>query len=815
MKNIDLKKIYPYFIAAAIFFSITVVYFSPLFFEGKDLAQGDVTSYVGWGNDVREHHRNTGEYSFWSNAMFSGMPSNYAYPPATNNIFSKMQGIFTGFLPVNTAGAFFVYMAGFFIFMIAIGCNVWLSILGAIAYALCSYNIIIIDAGHVSKALVMATIAPVIGGIILCYRKKYISGVLITLIATGMNVFWNHQQISYYLILTILCLAIVYLVHAIRTKTLNDYIKSSVILLLTAILAAAPAADKLIPTMDFSKETMRGGAVLKADKAGNEETSGLNMDYAYQWSYGKMETMTLLIPNIYGASSHYNIGNDSHTYETLRPTGQGAQFCRYAPMYWGDQPFTSGPVYAGAIICFLFVLGLIICKGPERWWMLAATVIAIIMSWGNNFLIINEFLFKHLPLYNKFRTPSMSLVIVNFTMAALGMMALKQISETNDKKTYLKPIYIASGITAGLCLFFLLFSGLIFSFQGAQDAKLPDWLVDSLIADRKSMLRSDALRSMIFIILSAAIMAVYLITDKLKKSYMMLAVGILCFIDLWSVDKRFVNDSSFMPKKEVREIRPTAIDRYILQDTDPDYRVMNLASNTFNESQTSYFHKSIGGYSPVKLRRYQDIIDYHLDKKITPSVLNMLNARYVIVNTEQGPRPIENEEAMGNAWFVDEISWQNSPDEEIEALYDFNPHTTALMDVIWKEKIKDEAAINKEDTLATIELTDYISPGNLIYKSHSSKNRLAVFSEVYYKTWKVFVDGTEVPLLRANYILRAVEIPAGDHTIEFKCTDEVYLTAHKWSLILSVVVGIVIALLLAMGCYNILRKQKEPQTSAA
>lgn len=808
MKKLNFKKIYPYFVALAIFFAITLVYFSPLFFEGKDLAQGDVTSYLGWGDDVRKHYEKTGEYSFWSNAMFSGMPSNYAYPPKTNNIFAKMQSLFTGFLPINTAGAFFVYMLGFFVFMLAIGCNVWLSIIGAIVYALCSYNIIIIDAGHVSKALVMATIAPVIGGIILCYRKRYIAGVLITLIATGMNVFWNHQQISYYLILTIICLAVVYLIYAIREKTIKDYMKSSVILLLTAILAATPAADKLIPTMDFSKETMRGGAVLKTDKTGKSETSGLDMAYAYQWSYGKMETMTLLIPNLYGASSHYNIGNDSETYEALRPTGQGAQFCRYAPMYWGDQPFTSGPVYAGAIICFLFILGLLICKGPERWWMLAATFLAIIMSWGNNFLIFNEFIFKHLPLYNKFRTPSMSLVIVNFTMAALGMMAMKQIWEADDKRKYLKPIYISAGFTAGLCLFFLLFGGSIFSFRGTQDAQLPAWLTDSLIADRKAMLRSDALRSMVFILIAAAVMVAYLLTDKFKKSYMLIAVAALCFIDLWGVDKRFVNNDSFMPKKSVREIQPTAVDKYLLQDTNPDYRVLNLAANTFNESRTSYFHKSVGGYSPVKLRRYQDIIDYHLDKQITPQVLNMLNTRYVIVNTEQGARPIPNDEAMGNAWFVDEISWQNSPDEEINALYTFDPQTTALMDVEWKDKITDEEALTGEDPEAGIELTDYANPGKLIYKSHSERNRLALFSEVFYKTWNVFIDGKPAPLLRANYILRAVEVSAGEHTIEFECVDDVYLSAHKWSLALSILVGLVIISLLSLGCYNIYHRNR-------
>lgn len=798
MKSINWKKILPHVAAIAVFYLVTIAYFSPYFFEGKDLAQGDVVSYIGWGNDVRQHYADTHEYSYWSNAMFGGMPSNYAFSAPTNNIFVHIQKLALGFLPTNVPGAFFVYMLGFYLFMLVLGCTPWLSIIGSIGYALCSYNLIIIDAGHVSKALVMATMAPVLGGIILTYRKKYLAGIALTLVATGLNVYWNHQQITYYLLIAILALAITYLIYAIRNHTVADYFKSSAILVVVALLAIAPAVDKLIPTADFSKETMRGGAVLKNNPSGEKESSGLDIDYAYQWSYGKAETMTLLIPNFQGASSHYNIGSDSETYEALRPTGQAAQITSHAPMYWGDQPFTSGPVYIGAIFCFLFLLGMIICRGPERWWMLAACIITVILSWGRNLPGVNEWMFHNLPLYNKFRTPSMALVIPSVLMVALGVMAIRQIINDDDKKKYLTPLYISAGVTAAICLIFALFGGSLFDFRGATDAQLPEWLHSALVADRRHMLTADAWRSFAFIALSAALLWFY-IRRPFNVNILYAVVAVLVVVDLWTVDKRFLNNDSFVPKRAAKTIEATAIDRAILQDKDPDYRVLNLTTSTFNESRTSYFHKSVGGYSPVKLRRYQDIIDFHISQRITPNVLNMLNTKYLIVNSQQGPRIQQNPDAMGHAWFVDEIQWTASPDEEIAALYDFNPRHTALIENEWRSSLTDEAAFAGVDSTARITLSDYRSPGHLFYRTSSSKAQLAVFSEVYYKTWQVYIDGNRVPLLRANYILRALEVPAGEHEIEFRCVDELYETTHTWSLIASILVILVLVSLAALG----------------
>lgn len=799
-----LKKTLPHIAAIAVFYVVTVAYFSPVFFEDKSLRQGDIVSSLGWGHDIREHLDSTGEYSFWSNAMFGGMPSVTVYPVPTNNVFDKFRDVVLGFLPRHTAGVFFVYMLGFYLFMLSLGCSSWLSVIGAVGYALCSYNLIIIDAGHVNKGYVMATVAPVLGGIILTYRKKYLAGIALTLVATGMNVYWNHQQITYYLLIAIAALAVTYFIYALRRHALADYFRASAVLVVVALLAVAPAVDRLLPVMDFSRESMRGGAVLKND-AGGRENAGLDIGYAYQWSYGKAETMTLLIPNFNGASSHYNIGRESETFEALRHTGQGAQFVRQAPMYWGDQPFTSGPVYIGAVFCFLFLLGMIVCRGPERWWMLAACVIAVIMSWGRHFPLVNDWLFYHLPLYSKFRTPSMALVIPSVLMVALGIMAVKKVIETDDRRTLLIPLYISAGVTAGICLLFAVFGGSMFDFRAATDAQLPEWLHSALVADRRHMLVSDAWRSFGFIAAAFAVLFVY-IRKPFNVNLLYAAVAVLVVADLWPVDKRFLNDGNFVPDRKAQAIEASAIDRAILQDSDPDYRVLNLTVNTFNESFTSYFHKSVGGYSPAKLRRYQDIIDHHLSQRINPAVINMLNTKYIILNGQQGPGVRQNPGALGHAWFVDKVVFTDSPDEEIAALNDFNPGKTAFVERTWKDCLSSGFQLSGRDSLAVIQLTDYRSPGNIFYRTSSATPQLAVFSEIYYKTWKVFVDGGEVPLLRADYILRALEIPAGEHTVEFRCVDDLYLAAHTWSLVASVMVVALLLAVAALAAYRGFKK---------
>ena len=793
MNKINWKQIWqqswPHVVAIIAFVVMCVIYFAPEFFDNKQLPQGDVQSGIGMGHDARLYHEKTGDYADWSNAMFGGMPHNYVYTHPTKNIFVKLENIVFIGLPKHTAAPLFLYLLGFYIFMLCVGCSPWMSIIGAIAFALASYNIIIIDAGHINKCYVIATMPAVLGGIMLCYRKRYVAGVIVTLLSLGLNVLWSHQQISYYLLLMIVPLTIVYFIAAIKEKTVKDFFVSSAILLLVAALAIMPAADKLIPTMDYSKETMRGGAVLHGAADSEAGKSGLNRDYAFQWSYGKMETMTLLIPNFYGGSSNYPLGDKSETYSTIKKyagSSQAKQFAKSVPTYWGDQPFTSGPVYAGAIICFLFILGLMVVPQKERWWLLVAAVIGVVLSWGRNFPIVNNWLFDHLPLYNKFRTPSMALVMTTTSMAIMGMLALKEVVE---RTVNIKQIGIAGGITAGLCLIYAIFPSLAGSFRGSVDAQMPDWLVNAIIADRQHMLTADAWRSIVFILLAAVGIVAYLKVEKMKSAALIAIIGVLTLIDLWAVDKHFLNDDHFIPKKQ-QIWTPTEADKQIMADTDPDYRVLNLASNTFNESKTSYYHKSIGGYSPAKLRRYQDIIDYYFSGRLNMNVLNMLNTRYVI--TQQGVQM--NPTAFGNAWFVKNVSWVNTPNEEIEAIGDADLRAEAFMDTCWRSKVKGEIAMTQP---ASIELTNYANPGNLFYESQSAENGIAIFSEVYYKTWRAFIDGEEVPVLRANYILRAIEIPAGQHQIEFRCKDELLQKTQIVSIAASALIVLVIALLLA------------------
>ena len=487
-----------------------------------------------------------------------------------------------------------------------------------------------------------------------------------------------------------------------------------------------------------------------------------------------------MITNFYGGSSNYPLGEKSETYNTIKKyagTSQAKQFVKSVPTYWGDQPFTSGPVYAGAIICFLFILGLMVVPQKERWWLLVAAVIGVLLSWGRNFPLVNNWLFDHLPLYNKFRTPSMSLVM---TTTAMAMMAMHALKEVIDRKVTMKQVGIAGGVTAGLCLLFIFFPNLAGSFSAKVDAQMPDWLTSAIITDRQHMLTADAWRSIIFVLLACAGIVLYLRMEKMKSLVLVAIMGVLILGDLWAVDKHFLNDSHFVPKKQ-QLITPTIADKQILADTDPDYRVLNLASNTFNESRTSYFHKSVGGYSPAKLRRYQDIIDYYLSGRINMNVLNMLNTRYVI--TQQGVQ--YNPEAFGNAWFVNSVKWVNSPNEEIEAIGDADLMAVAFIDTCWQNKVQGALTMTQP---AKIELTRYANPGNLFYESESAEDGLAVFSEVYYKTWKAFVDGKEVPVLRANYILRALEIPAGKHTIEFRCEDELLVRMQIVSLIASILI---------------------------
>ena len=849
-KNFNWKSIVPHAIAVLTFLVLTLVYFSPVL-EGKDIKQDDAIGSMGWGKDARDYHEESGEYSYWSNAMFSGMPCNYTYPPQPDNAFKPIGEVVT--LHVFGAsyrhiGCIFLTFIGCYILLLALGCKSWLSIAGSIVYTLGSYNFIIIDAGHMNKSLVIATMAPVIGGIILCYRRKLLIGSLVTLVFAGLNIYWSHQQVSYYLLLTVIIMAIVYFIYAVREKWLKHYFKATGVLAVVAILAAAPAVGILLPTSDYAKSSMRGGSEL--DVKDGEKSSGLDTEYAFAWSYGKAESFTLLVPNLYGSSSAYNVGTDSELYNGYKEAMIGfyadmvqeqnpgaskneavnyikrnreimrgiesdaATFVRYAPTYWGEQPGTSGPVYAGAIVCFLFVLGLIIVRGPEKWWLLGATVFSLILAWGSNLSWINNFLFEYMPLYNKFRAPSMALVVTTLTMSTLAILAVKRVIESvkeqeNLTKFTTTALYVAFGIVGTITFFIAAVPDAFFDFTSTADAQrfaqMPE-LLDALRQQRRSMLVADAWRSFLFILIAASLLWIYTqrwFKFRFKHYVLIGALGLLFLVDMWPVCKRFVNNDKFMPKKETTAIRETTADREVkkLAGNDPHYRVFNLTDQNgpFNEAFTSYKHKSIGGYSPAKLARYQDIIERYLSQG-NINVISMLNTRFFI--TPDGVQ--ENYNAFGNCWFVDNIIWVNNANEEIDAIENIDKQT-AYVDKMWLKNVENPEQYNNNAT-DTITMTKYRNPGNIIYESDCSAPKLAVFSEVYYKTWKAYIDGKEVTPIRANYILRALPIPAGKHTIEFKCVDELMIKSHKWSTYMSILVWVVIIGAIGFGIYRKIKK---------
>ncbi|MBR3615253.1 MAG: hypothetical protein IKL56_01375 [Bacteroidaceae bacterium] len=843
MKNFNWKAALPHVVAVLVFLVLTLVYFSPVL-QGKDIMQDDAIGSMNWGKDAKEYHEETGEYSYWSNSMFSGMPCNFTYSPQPANVFKPAADVIT--LSVFGAsrrhiGCIFATFIGCYILFLALGCKPWLSIAGAIVYTLGSYNFIIIGAGHMNKSLVIATMAPLVGGIVMMYRRKLLLGALVTLIFAGLNIFWSHQQMSYYTAIIAAIMAVVYLVYAVRDKWLPYYCKATALLAVVAVLSVAPAVGILLPTADYSKESMRGGSELTS--ADGSKSSSLDTEYAFRWSYGKLESLTLLVPNIYGAASSYKVDKNSGFYKAYYPYAEYSVTMNYveavqnaypnatedeimnyvsnnkskirreasemamrAPTYWGPQAQfgTSGPVYAGAIVCFLFVLGLIIVRGPEKWWLLAATLFSLVLAWGSNLESVNNFLFEYLPLYNKFRAPSQALVITTLTLSALALIAVKRFMDmlaSGEKDAALNGLYIAFGVVGGVTLILALFGSALFDFTAVTDAQFADIpeLYDALIAERQSMLSSDAWRSFGFIAATAVLMYLSAFLKNMKQWHFVLILGALFLFDMWPVCKRFVNDSHFIEKKKTTEIQITEADKLIHSIEDGNhYRVLDYTrGSVFNQSFTSCYHNSVGGYSPAKLARYQDLIEHQIGKG-NKGVLDMLNTKYFIQGTS-AKDVVLNREAFGHCWLVDDIKWVGSPDEEMAAL-DNVEKRTAIIDRCWEGKV-DNPAQYSNAAPGTIELLEYRNPGNIIYRSSSEAPKMALFSEVYYKTWKAYIDGEEVTPIRANYVLRALPLPAGEHTIEFKCVDELMETSHAWSLYMSIVVGAVIVLLVCAIIY--------------
>lgn len=802
-KQLLLKKLLPYVAAVAIFIALSLAYCSPLM-EGKVIQAGDTKSWEGMVHEAKTAMDN-GNPTFWTGSMFCGMPTYQigggVYPGAT---LDRPFRYATHLCFAGTLAIFIGYFLGFFILLRAFKVNTWLSIIGSIAITLSSYFMIIIAAGHNTKAITLGWMAPVVAGFYLIFQKKYGWGICLTMIYTCLGLMC-HPQMSYYIgmLIGVLWFAEIY-IH-IKEKRWKDLGIGTLCFVLALLLGAATGYGKYKTNSEYASETMRGGhsELVKASDAGNK-TSGLDLDYATQWSYGIDESMTFLIPGFKGNASNYNVGIKSETYQTLVqnnvPRQSAEAFCKNVPTYWGNQPFTAGPVYMGAVVCFLFLLGLLIVKGPYKWALLVATICSVLLSWGHHFMPLTKLFFNYFPMYNKFRAVSSILVVAEITMPLLGFLALKAVmNQEVVRDKWIKSMWISAGITGGLCLFFALFGSMIYDFTASNDAQifaqLPQWLTGAIIADRASMMRVDAFRSLVFIALAAVLMWLYG-KGKLKTAWFIPLIGILVLCDLWPVDKRYFNNDNFVSKTQDKNYfkKLPYEDQLLSTETDPNYRVLNLTTNTFNESRTSYYFKSIGGYHAAKLRRYQDLIEQHISKMHMP-VLDMLNTKYFFVSGPNGQVQVQrNPNAMGNAWFIDSLIVVNTPNEECDALGTINLRHSAVCDAQFAGFVKD--FVPHHDSTATVRLLTY-APNQLEYECTTAQPGTIVFSEIYYPYgWKVFIDDQPTAHFRANYTLRALNVPAGQHRIRFVFDPDSVrqggkVTVVAYSIIYVIIIGFV------------------------
>jgi hypothetical protein len=780
-----LKPLLPHFAVLLAFIGLSLIYMQPLL-EGKELMQSDIIQFKGMSQEIVDFREKTGEEPLWTGSMFSGMPAYQISVLYPNNWSKVLLKWFNMGLP-HPANYLFLLMAGAYFLFVVLGVGWRYALVGAFGVAFASFSVIVIEVGHNSQIHAISFMAPVLGSILLAYRGKYLLGAALTALFLSLQIATNHLQITYYLLMIVLLLGLVKLIEAVKQGQLPHFAKATGMLVIGAMVAIGPNISALWTTADYGAETIRG----KSELSTMQESSGLDKFYATRWSYGVAETFTILIPNFMGGSSSGSLSEDSNVYEALVdnriPKAQAKSIIGNMPLYFGTQPFTSGPVYLGAILCFLGVLGLLAFKGMDRWWLLAAFILSIVLSWGHNFALATDFFFDHVPGYNKFRAVSMTLVIAQVVLPILAVFGLKSIMEgQEDRKWKMGRLYVAGGIVGGLCLLFALVPSLFFDFTSTNDGQLvqagyPDWLVDALVEDRQSIFRSDAFRSLVLVALAAGL--IYLtVMGKLKAQVTGLIIAVLVLGDLWQVDKRYLKSDDFVSARQNKAaFAPSQADQMILSDPDPNYRVLNTSVSTFNDATTSYHHKSIGGYHGAKLKRYQELIDSCISRN-NMEVLNMLNTKYFIMRSEQGPRVQQNPIALGNAWFVNEMSLVANADAELAALNapTFRASQTAIIDQRFADEVADLTL--QPDSAASITFEEY-RPNYLKYAYTAAQPRLAVFSEIYFANgWNAYVDGELKPHFRANYVLRAMALPAGDHTVEFKFEPQVYATGEKYSL---------------------------------
>ena len=804
-------------LAVILAFVLAFTYCKPVL-SGKVLQSGDNINAISNFQEPVNYTKATGDYTWWTNSVFSGMPTyqiggGYYRGDAMMSPFIRFfhRGM------DRPAWILVFYFLCFALLVRSFGVNKWLSIVGGIAIALSSYFLIIIAAGHYTKPISLSYIPLVLAGFCMIFRKKYLLGSIMVMFFTAIG-FNPHPQMSYYLFMMIGVFFVAELLLHIKEKRWKDLGLATLIFALSLGIGLGTGSSSLFANREYAQETMRGGhSDLVTEGEGTEavEQKGLDIDYATQWSYGIDETFSFLIPGFKGGASNYALGTSSHTYKAAvalgLPPRSAKEFVKAIPLYWGDQPFTAGNVYMGAIVCFLFLLGCLIVKGPYKWALLVSTLFSVMLAWGSNFMRLTELFFNYFPLYNKFRAVSSILVVAEIAMPLLGFLALKALMDGSvSKEKAQKSILIAGGVTAGLCLCFALFGKSLYSFTAPGDtmllAQLPEAIVEAIRADRAALLTSDAWRSFALIVAAGALVFFYN-EKKLKLAPLALGLGALILVDMWPVDKRYFNDSFFVtPTAKEANFEKQPWEEAILQDTDPHFRIMNRMTNTFNESRSSYYLKSIGGYHAAKLRRYQDLIDEHLSPMHMP-VIGMLNAKYIIAADEDGqPQIWRNPYALGNAWFVDSLVIADGAREESDALNEIELSHTAVLDKTFADHVSNTRPGIAPD--AEVHLTAY-TPKQLDYDYTTSQPGTIVFSEIYYPYgWKASIDGEPVDHYRVNYTLRALNVPAGQHHITFLFDPDSVRKGDNIATVCIIVMYLTILAAIAVGCMTLARKKQ-------
>ncbi|MBW4890171.1 hypothetical protein KXQ82_10610 [Mucilaginibacter sp. HMF5004] len=803
------------------FFAICFFYFTPAF-QGKVLGQGDVLHAQGTQAEINKY-KEKDTTILWTNQLFGGMPAFQIWVPYPNNITSYVVKALKATFPVPVDTAL-LYLLGAYLLFCVLKLNPWLSAAGAIAFAFSSYNIILLGAGHANQAFAIAFFAPILAGIILTLRGRYLLGSALTAFFLAMEIRANHIQMTYYLMFAILILVGVELYQAFKSKQLKPFGTAIGYLAVATLLALAVNASMLWSTFEYGQETNRGKSNLTQHTT--EPSTGLGKDYAYQWSQGVGECLTFLVPNIYGGGGATTLDQDAKTVQVLTSKGvdptQALNFAQNMPFYWGEKPFTGGPFYFGAVVCFLFVFGLIIVKNPIKWWLVGTIVLTMLLSFGKNWPLVSDFFFNHFPMYNKFRAVESILAVAQLCFPILAFFAVGEIIAAKDKGPILKKLLLAFYIVGGLTLILAVMPDLFLSFRGSNqqgliaqltqqfnnDSGLATAFGNALVQDRISLARADAFRSLIFVVLTFGLLFAF-IKQKVNVTVVSLSLLALTLVDLWTIDKRYVREDNFGAKEDMQQPKPRDVDQFIMNDKDPDFRVFDMSSgDPFTDANASFFHKSIGGYHAAKLKRFDELQSSQFSKSVNQDVLDMLNTKYIITADPktQGVTMHRNATACGHAWFVKNVKFADNADSEMQAISSFSPKNEAIVDKQYTSLIDEKQTAL--DTSGKIELVSY-NPDHLVYQSGSTTPQVAVFSEIYYnKGWKMLLDGAEKPYFRADYLLRAAQIPVGNHKIEFIFHPNSYYTGEKISLAGSVL------LVLALGGAFFVELRKKPVKEA-